>query len=82
MIIFSRRINWVVSQIEHTRKDTTRVISSVNLDNEVYLEIEEQGILLSPSDAIALAEAILRAAKGQGVPCGPHTPGTSDDVPI
>ena len=55
------------------------VIASVNIHEQVYVEVNGNGVCMPAQDALAFAEALTRAAKGQGVLAGPHTPGTSDE---
>jgi hypothetical protein len=65
MIIFMRAIKWKLLKQEMIMQ----VNASVNIKSEVYLQIgDEQGVLLNPTEALALGEAIVRAAKGEGVP--------------
>jgi hypothetical protein len=66
MIIFARTIKRILFK----RNIESKVLASVNIDNEVYLDVTgpddcSEGILLSPQDAIALGEALIRAGKGQ-----------------
>jgi hypothetical protein len=79
MIIFNRTIKHLLfGKYSHENK----AIASVNTLNQVYLEIgngSQSGVLFTPEDAIVLGEAIIRAARGQGIPAGPSTPGTSDE---
>ena len=79
MIIFARTIKHFIFKKYFL---SNKIIASVSVDNEVYLEIgdgNQQGIILPSQDAIALAEAMILAANGRGVPAGEHTPGTSDE---
>ena len=75
MIIFSRTIKWKLLRKERTAE----VIASVNLDNQVHINLGGEGVTFSPQEAFALGRALVRASLGEGVPCGPNSPFTCND---
>lgn len=69
MIIYHKRLRVDPPSLRGRKGDpTVFVIASVNIYDQVYVEIGGEGICLPPEEALKLGQAITLAASGQGVP--------------